>query len=156
MIGPNWQCCLVGSSKTAPRILIFLIFLGAENLSYVKSIETHARAFLPLNISAISSVHFKGLTHSVLVKIHSSVWYQEVKALNSSDIKIWILLILLLCSSLSEVILRRYSDWEGPPCMCWDGFEKVIWWGRFEKELRRYSDWEGPPCMYWDGFEKVI
>ena len=55
-----------------------------------------------------------------------------------------------------EKELRRYSDWEGPPCMCWDGFEKVIWWGRFEKELRRYSDWEGPPCMYWDGFEKVI
>ena len=55
-----------------------------------------------------------------------------------------------------EKELRRYFDWEGPPCMCWDGFEKVIWWGRFEKELRRYSDWEGPPCMYWDGFEKVI
>ena len=55
-----------------------------------------------------------------------------------------------------EKELRRYSDWEGPPCMCWDGFEKVIWWGRFEKDLRRYSDWEGPPCMYWDGFEKVI
>ena len=30
--------------------------MGAENLSCVKSIETHARAFLPLNISAISSV----------------------------------------------------------------------------------------------------
>ena len=55
-----------------------------------------------------------------------------------------------------EKELRRYSDWEGPPCMCWDGFEKVIWWGRFEKDLRRYSDWEGPPCMYWDGFEKVF
>ena len=31
--------------------------LGAEYLSYVKSIEIHARAFLPLDISAISSVH---------------------------------------------------------------------------------------------------
>ena len=55
-----------------------------------------------------------------------------------------------------EKELRRYFDWEGPPCMCWDGFEKVIWWGRFEKDLRRYSDWEGPPCMYWDGFMKVF
>ena len=40
--------------------------------------------------------------------------------------------------------------------MSWDGFEKVIWWGRFEKDLRRYSDWEGPPCICWDGFEKVF
>ena len=30
--------------------------MGAENLSYLKSIETHARTFLPLNISAIGSV----------------------------------------------------------------------------------------------------
>ena len=41
----------------APRILIFSIVLGAENLSYMKSIETHARVFLPPNISAIGSVH---------------------------------------------------------------------------------------------------
>ena len=42
-----------GSSKTAPRIFIFSIvlgLLGAEYLSYVKSIETHAREFLTLNI----------------------------------------------------------------------------------------------------------
>ena len=54
--GMDWQCCLAGSSKWAPRILIFSIVLGAQNLSYVKSIEIHVRAFLPLNISAISSV----------------------------------------------------------------------------------------------------
>ena len=40
--GPNWQCCLAGSSKTAPRILIFSIVLGAEYLFYVKSIATYA------------------------------------------------------------------------------------------------------------------
>ena len=55
--GLDWQCCLADSSKRAPRIFIFSIVLSAENLSYVKSIETHARAFMPLNISAISSVH---------------------------------------------------------------------------------------------------
>ena len=54
--GLDWQCCLAGSSKTAPRIFIFSIVLGAEYLSYVKSIETHARTFLPLNISAVGSV----------------------------------------------------------------------------------------------------
>ena len=45
-----------GSSKRAPRILIFSIAMGAEYLFYMKSIETHARAFLPLNKSAIGSV----------------------------------------------------------------------------------------------------
>ena len=57
--GPNglyWQCCLAGSSKTAPRIFIFSFVLGAKNLSYVKSIETHVRTFLPLNISVVGSV----------------------------------------------------------------------------------------------------
>ena len=40
--GLNWQCCLAGSSKTAPRILIFSIVLGAEYSFYVKSIATYA------------------------------------------------------------------------------------------------------------------
>ena len=40
--GPNWQCCLAGSSKTDPRILIFSIVLGAEYSFYVKSIATYA------------------------------------------------------------------------------------------------------------------
>ena len=54
--GWDWQCCFASSSKMTPRILIFSIAMGAENLSCVKSFETHARTFLPLNISAISSV----------------------------------------------------------------------------------------------------
>ena len=45
-IGPNWQCCLAGSSKTAPRILIFSIAMGIDYSLYVKTIETHAYAFL--------------------------------------------------------------------------------------------------------------
>ena len=40
--GPNWHCCLAGSSKTAPRILIFSIVLGAEYSFYVKSIAIYA------------------------------------------------------------------------------------------------------------------
>ena len=52
----DWQCCLAGSSKRAPKIFIFSIALGAENLSYIKSIETYARTFLPLNILAVGSV----------------------------------------------------------------------------------------------------
>ena len=54
--GLDWQCCLAGSSKTAPRIFIFSIVLGAKYLFYVKSIETHARAFLTLNILSIGTV----------------------------------------------------------------------------------------------------
>ena len=40
----------------AHRILFFSIDLGAEYLSYLESIETHAPAFLPLNMSAVGSV----------------------------------------------------------------------------------------------------
>ena len=38
------------------RLPGFSFVLGAENLSYVKSIETHARAFLTLNILSIGTV----------------------------------------------------------------------------------------------------
>ena len=51
------QCSLAGSSKTAPRILIFSIAMSADHSFYVKTIETHARAFLPLNISAMGTVY---------------------------------------------------------------------------------------------------
>ena len=50
------SCCLTCSTKSAPRILIFSIAMGADHSFYVKTIETHARAFLPLNMSAIGSV----------------------------------------------------------------------------------------------------
>ena len=53
---PNWQCCLAGSSKRAPRILIFSIAMDADYSFYVKNIETHGLAFLPLNISAVGRV----------------------------------------------------------------------------------------------------
>ena len=54
--GLDWQCSLAGSSKTAPKFFIFSIVLGAECLSYLKSIETHARSFLTLNILSIGTV----------------------------------------------------------------------------------------------------
>ena len=42
-------------------IFIFSIVLGAEYLSYMKSIETHARAFLTLNILSIGTVYWSGI-----------------------------------------------------------------------------------------------
>ena len=38
----DWHCCLAGSSKTAPRILIFSIAIGA-NYSY--EVKNSARIF---------------------------------------------------------------------------------------------------------------
>ena len=55
-IGLDWLCYLAGNFWMAPRIffcfnvLIFIYFFK------YKTIETHARAFLPLNISAVGSV----------------------------------------------------------------------------------------------------
>ena len=57
--GPNWQCCLAGSSKTAPRILILSIAMGADYSFYVKFIATSARAFLGYNNSVLSDVSDK-------------------------------------------------------------------------------------------------
>ena len=52
----DWQCCLAGSSKRAPRILIFSIAMGAEYLPYVKSIATFAPTFYGYIISVLASV----------------------------------------------------------------------------------------------------
>ena len=68
--GLDWQCCLAGSSQRAPRILIFSIAMGADYSFYVKTIETHARAFLPLNISAIGTVLY--ILIELLVKMKVS------------------------------------------------------------------------------------
>ena len=53
---PNQQCCLAGSSKTAPRILIFSIAMGADYSFYVKTIETHAHTFFKVIIFSVGSV----------------------------------------------------------------------------------------------------
>ena len=46
------------SSKTAPRIFIFSIVLGAEYSSYLKSIATYAPAFLGYNNSVLARVTY--------------------------------------------------------------------------------------------------
>ena len=56
---PNWpnrQCCLAGSSKTAPRILIFSIAMDAHYSFYVKSIAICALTFFGYIISVLASV----------------------------------------------------------------------------------------------------
>ena len=54
--GLNWQCCLAGSSKTAPRILIFSMAMGANYSFELISIETYAPQFIGHNISFLDSV----------------------------------------------------------------------------------------------------
>ena len=52
----NWQCCLAGSSKTAPRILIFSIAMGADYSFEVKNIEIWVPAFFKHNNSSVATV----------------------------------------------------------------------------------------------------
>ena len=54
--GLDWQCCLAGSSKMAPRILIVSIAIGAEYLSYVKFIATEVPTFFEYIVSVLASV----------------------------------------------------------------------------------------------------
>ena len=59
-IGPNgldWQCYLAGSSKTAPRILIFSIAIGADYSYEMKNSEIQAPAFFKHNNPFIATVN---------------------------------------------------------------------------------------------------
>jgi len=51
----DWQCCLAGSSKRAPRILIFSIAMGANYSFYVKFIATRAPTSFGHIISILAS-----------------------------------------------------------------------------------------------------
>ena len=54
--GLDWQCCLAGSFKTAPRILIFSIGIGANYSYEMKNSEIWAPAFFKHNNSFIATV----------------------------------------------------------------------------------------------------
>ena len=73
-IGPNglnWQCCLAGSSKMAPRILIFSITIGADYSFDIKSGFSIAPAFSLHNNFDIASVIIHPSYECLL-------WYQEL------------------------------------------------------------------------------
>ena len=54
--GLDWHSCLAGSSKTAPRILIFSIAMVADYSFDVKNLDTWATAFFKHNNSFIATV----------------------------------------------------------------------------------------------------
>ena len=54
--GLDWQCYLAGSSKTAPRILIFSIAIGANYSYEVKNSEIWVPAFFKHYNSFIATV----------------------------------------------------------------------------------------------------
>ena len=54
--GLDWQCCLAGSSKTAPRILFFSMAMDAHYSFWLISIETYAPQYKRLNKSFLGSV----------------------------------------------------------------------------------------------------
>ena len=54
--GMDWHCCLAGSCKTAPRILIFSIAIGANYSYELKNSEIWAPAFFKHNNSFIATV----------------------------------------------------------------------------------------------------
>ena len=52
----NWQCCLAGSSKRAPRILNFSIAMDADYSFELISVETYAPQFIGYNKLFLGSV----------------------------------------------------------------------------------------------------
>ena len=55
-IGLDWLCYLAGKSLTAPRIFFRFHILIFKYFSKYETIESHARAFFSLNISAVGIV----------------------------------------------------------------------------------------------------
>jgi hypothetical protein len=60
-IEPNWQCCLAGSSKTTPSMLIFSTTMGADYSFELIFIETHVPQF-------IGHINFSLASMSIYVK----------------------------------------------------------------------------------------
>ena len=71
--GLDWQCFLAGSSKTAPRILIFSITIGAKPSFQLKSIAIWAPAFFMHDNSFIATVQWKFPLYSqaFLFQVHT-------------------------------------------------------------------------------------
>ena len=59
--GLNWQCCLAGSSKTAPRILIFSTAMDADYSFELISIAHWVPAFFMHNNSVLARVSWPQL-----------------------------------------------------------------------------------------------
>ena len=56
--GLDWQCCLAGSSKTAPRNFDFSIAIGADYSYEVKNSEILASAFFKHNNLFVATVAY--------------------------------------------------------------------------------------------------
>ena len=65
--GLDWQCCLDGSSKTAPRILIVSIAMGANYSFVVINIEIWAPTFFKHNNSSIATVTIVRLQRNSII-----------------------------------------------------------------------------------------
>ena len=89
-IGPNglnWQCYLAGSSKTAPRILVFSIAMGAKPSFQLKSIAIWAPAFFMHNnsfIATVFSVRKVVIEEWLAVSSSQEVWRKPLQLLYST------------------------------------------------------------------------
>ena len=118
---------LCGSSKTAPRISIFSVAMGADYSFNVKNIETHACAFLRLNISAIGTV---------IVQYFSWLELTDKLAQFSSFLKNIICLLAQILTFKpntffwSKFFLRRPKNWWNLHLRCYVLSKHQIW-GRY-------------------------
>ena len=67
--GLDWQYCSAGSSKTAPRVLTFSIFIDADYSYEVKNSEIWAPAFFMHNNSFIATVWREGWANIARVEV---------------------------------------------------------------------------------------
>ena len=78
--GPNglyWQCCLAGSSKMAPRILIFSMDMGADYSFELISIETYMPQFIGHNKFFLGSVSYDEGDLGFCIKIQGRMVHKQ-------------------------------------------------------------------------------
>ena len=100
----NWQCCLAGNSKTALRILIFSIAMGADYSFELISIEIYAPQFIGHNdlfLGSVGRVCIRGSNYGIL-GFQSSIVFRLLKLKKCTSKKMY---VKLICFYISQALL---------------------------------------------------
>ena len=69
--GLDWQCCLAGSSKASPRILVSSTAIGANYSFEAKNVEICVSAFFKHNNYSVATVVFWVTTTSTMPTVNT-------------------------------------------------------------------------------------
>ena len=104
--GLNWQCCLAGSSKTAPRILIFSIAMGANYSCKLIFFETYSPQYIGDKKFFLGSV-MTSVSFLVRILLSWCVFSERSCSVKSLYISAFLPEILQKCEQNSVHMVKR-------------------------------------------------